>query len=65
MRYDNDLVQEETTRLTVRELASQGVVLVADATWDAKSATDSVGSGQRLDRLLTYSKSGTDDDTPA
>ncbi|MFF7172892.1 hypothetical protein ACIP8U_42065 [Streptomyces pseudovenezuelae] len=41
------------------------MVLVADATWDAKSATGCVGSGQRLDRLLTYSKSDIYDDTPA
>ncbi|MFJ6895210.1 hypothetical protein [Streptomyces hokutonensis] len=47
MRFNHDLVQGETTRLTVPELASQDVSLVADATWDTKSATDCVGASHQ------------------
>jgi SRSO17 transposase len=45
--FDHDRAREEITRLIVRELAGQDVVLVADETGDAKSSTDCVGAGRQ------------------
>jgi SRSO17 transposase len=46
-RFDHDRAREEITRLVVRELAGQDVVLIADETGDAKSSTDCVGAGRQ------------------
>ncbi len=51
-RFDQDRAREEITRLVVRELAGQDVVLVADETGDAKSSTDCVGAGRQYSGVI-------------
>ncbi|GGO99265.1 transposase [Wenjunlia tyrosinilytica] len=46
-RFDHDRAREGITRLIVRELAGQDVVLVADGTGDAKSSIDCVGADRQ------------------
>jgi SRSO17 transposase len=43
--FDHDRAREEITRLVIRELSGQDVVLLVDETGDAKSSTDCVGAG--------------------